>query len=148
MAVSIRKSTLCDSSGVFTRSFIKKDETITHFRLGRLGAQGNHSLQIDFGVHTQEPDGAFEFINHSCNPNCYVDKELRLVALRNIKVNEELSYDYCTTEYDLEDVQFSCDCKSKNCRGQIKGFKYLSDNEKARLRPYLAPYLRGEPIKL
>jgi uncharacterized protein len=37
------------------------------------------------------------FINHSCQPNCYVDirgRDIWIRAARNIREGEELSYDY------------------------------------------------------
>jgi len=61
-------------------------------------------------------------INHSCNPNCEVEgKGLKLwiSALRDIKKNEELSYDYGFS-YCKEDLnKFICKCGSKNCCGYI-----------------------------
>ena len=71
-------------------------------------------------------DGDFKFntarlINHSCNPNCEVDgKGLKLwiVAIRDIKKGEELSYDY-GFGYDEDYKQFPCKCGTKNCCGYI-----------------------------
>lgn len=40
-----------------------------------------------------------KFINHSCTPNCYyqiVDKTIWIRAARNIRLGEELTYDYQT----------------------------------------------------
>ena len=39
------------------------------------------------------------FINHSCTPNCYTivkDQTIWIVAARNIRKGEELTYDYST----------------------------------------------------
>jgi len=39
------------------------------------------------------------FINHSCTPNCYtwvIGETIWIVAARNIRKGEELTYDYCT----------------------------------------------------
>ena len=39
------------------------------------------------------------FINHSCTPNCYtrvIGQKIWIIAARNIRTGEELSYDYCT----------------------------------------------------
>ena len=61
-------------------------------------------------------------INHSCNPNCEVEgKGVRLwvIALRDIKKEEELSYDYGFS-FSKEDLNnFICRCRSKNCCGYI-----------------------------
>ena len=61
------------------------------------------------------------FINHSCNPNCEVEgKGLKLwiTAIKDIKKDEELSYDY-GFGYDADYKQFPCKCGSQNCGGYI-----------------------------
>ena len=71
-------------------------------------------------------DGDFKFntarlINHSCNPNCEVDGrglKLWIFALRNIKKNEELTYDYGFS-YDKDFKDYICKCGSDNCCGYI-----------------------------
>jgi SET domain-containing protein len=65
------------------------------------------------------------YINHSCDPNCEVEKTndiLWIVALRDIKEGEELSYDY---GYTLEHYKDNpCNCGAKNCCGYILGQQY------------------------
>ncbi len=71
-------------------------------------------------------DGDFKFntarlINHSCNPNCEVledNKQLWIFAIRKIKKNEELTYDYGFS-FDKDYKQYVCKCGSKNCVGYI-----------------------------
>ena len=71
-------------------------------------------------------DGDFKFntarlINHSCEPNCEVledNKQLWIFALRDIKKNEELTYDYGFS-FDKDYKQYVCKCGSKNCVGYI-----------------------------
>ena len=71
-------------------------------------------------------DGDFKFntarlINHSCNPNCEVledNKQLWIFAMRNVKKNEELTYDY-GFGFDKDYKQYVCKCGSKNCVGYI-----------------------------
>merc|ERR1712080_339624 len=61
-----------------------------------------------------------KYINHSCEPNCYVVKTtigswygLLVKALRPIAKGEELSYDY-----ELKEIgnKLECYCRSKNCK--------------------------------
>ena len=72
-------------------------------------------------------DGNFKFnkarlINHSCNPNCEVLEEnkpvLWITAMKDIKKNEELSYDY-GFNFDCNYKDHVCKCGSKNCVGFI-----------------------------
>jgi len=71
-------------------------------------------------------DGDFKFntarlINHSCSPNCEVldyKKKLWIFAIRDIKKNEELTYDYGFS-FDKDYKQFVCKCGSDKCVGYI-----------------------------
>lgn len=65
------------------------------------------------------------YINHSCNPNCEVDLikgHLWIIALKNIKKDEEITYNY---GYDFEDYkEHPCKCGSENCVGYILAKKH------------------------
>ena len=80
------------------------------------------------------------YINHSCNPNCEVDiikNEIWISAIKNIKKNTELSYDY-GYPFDKDDFKdHECKCGSKKCIGYIisqddwtKYEKYKKNNKK------------------
>jgi hypothetical protein len=60
------------------------------------------------------------YINHSCRPNCesqIVRGRVWIVALRAIKPEEELTYDYY---YDFDHYQdHPCRCGAKDCAGYI-----------------------------
>ncbi len=59
-------------------------------------------------------------INHSCEPNCETDIQdgrIWIIAVREIKKGEEITYDYC---YDLDSwEEHPCKCGSENCVGYI-----------------------------
>ena len=58
------------------------------------------------------------FINHSCSPNAEAqeaDGRIWIVALREIKAGEEITFNY---NYDLEDYrEHPCKCGAGNCVG-------------------------------
>jgi uncharacterized protein len=60
------------------------------------------------------------FINHSCSPNCeaqWDEETIWIVALRDIRAGEELTFNY---GYDLEDYrEHPCRCGAVNCVGFI-----------------------------
>ena len=61
------------------------------------------------------------YLNHSCNPNSYVDlKTLHLKASRDISPGEEITLDYEQTEWEMKNP-FTCICNSDNCRRKIVG---------------------------
>jgi uncharacterized protein len=50
-----------------------------------------------------------KYINHDCDPNCYVDerdeRSLNLITLRPVKAGEEL-----TIDYGYEEIYAGCNC--------------------------------------
>ncbi|KAF2271723.1 uncharacterized protein EI97DRAFT_260417 [Westerdykella ornata] len=66
------------------------------------------------------------FCNHSCNPNCYVDKwvvgdklRMGIFAERKIKAGEELVFNYNVDRYGADPQP--CYCGEPNCTGFIGG---------------------------
>ncbi|KIV90513.1 hypothetical protein PV10_07810 [Exophiala mesophila] len=66
------------------------------------------------------------FCNHSCNPNCYVDKwvvgdklRMGIFAERHIKAGEELVFNYNVDRYGANPQP--CYCGESNCTGFIGG---------------------------
>ena len=65
------------------------------------------------------------YINHSCDPNCEVHTTSRtiwLVALRDIKAGEELTFNY---GYELDDeTEWPGTCGAEHCCGYILAQQY------------------------
>ncbi|PLB34689.1 SET and WW domain protein [Aspergillus candidus] len=66
------------------------------------------------------------FCNHSCNPNCYVDKwvvgeklRMGIFAERDIQAGEELVFNYNVDRYGADPQP--CYCAEPNCTGFIGG---------------------------
>jgi SET domain-containing protein len=56
------------------------------------------------------------FINHSCTPNCYTQvsgDQIWIIAARNIRKGEELTYDYMTDGPGHIQCQCRPNCKTK-----------------------------------
>ncbi|MDP3916886.1 MAG: SET domain-containing protein-lysine N-methyltransferase [Nanoarchaeota archaeon] len=61
-----------------------------------------------------------KYINHSCSPNAESlndNDRIWIVALRDIKSGEEITYDYCLETEDPDD--HPCRCGALNCKGLI-----------------------------
>ncbi len=67
--------------------------------------------------------------NHSCNANTGMNG-LNVVALRNIRIHEELTLDY-SSFLDETMEPFECRCGADQCRGLIKGVDGNSVNTRA-----------------
>jgi hypothetical protein len=89
----------------------------------QLGDIESFALQISphFYLFLDEPA---RFFNHSCEPNCGLTPELKLISLRDIGKGEELSYDYSTTMME-RDWKLSCKCNKPGCRKVIRDFDQL-----------------------
>lgn len=74
----------------------------------------------------------YVFFNHSCVPNAGIRGKSLLVAIKNIKQGEEITYDYSTTEWTYDKFgrykgwAMECNCRSRSCRGVIEQFPNLS----------------------
>jgi len=138
--------------GLFAAERIKKGSTILEILGKRITEEesGEWDLQIEENTFIRSPKIAPDnYLNHSCDPNAFMKKigrNFSLVALKSIKKDEEIMFDYDTTDYDNKAIQKKhfpeCLCGAKNCRKVIRGFKYLNDRQKAQLEKFLLPYLK------
>ncbi len=128
--------------GLFTSENIPANCLIFKFKGELLSKPNKYSLQIDEKKHLDSSRDIDDNLNHSCEPNSYIDfTNLSLISKRVIKRNEEITFNYCTTEEKLS-KPFECYCGSINCYKIIKGFEYLDKLQKEKLFKYLSPYLK------
>lgn len=101
------------------------------------------SLQIGNGRHVVGREGTVGYLNHSCEPNTFLDFRCLCVrALKDIRAGEEIGINYAATEYEMHH-SFRCECGSPACLRTIAGFKFLTRDQQLYLKPYLAPYFLG-----
>jgi hypothetical protein len=79
------------------------------------------------------------YSNHSCNPNLGVRGEITLVAMRDIRVGEELTHDWATTDDDEYSVE--CECGAANCRKILTGKDWQKPELQKRHASYFSAYL-------
>lgn len=95
-------------------------------------ADHNHPalLQVSSNLYIGPSGGPDDYINHSCNPNCFlhcVGKRAILFSLYDIPADTEITFDYSTSSTDsLDKWKMDCLCGDPNCRKVISGFQYLS----------------------
>ncbi len=108
-----------------------------------------YSIQIGPEQHVGVPRGisfgqdvdryAWRFLNHSCEPNATV-RGRQLVAMSDIPALGEVTFDYNTTERTMAEP-FQCRCGASSCLGVIRGYDFLPDEQKRRIRAGVAAYL-------
>ena len=107
--------------GMFTMSPIKKGACIIEYTGRRLSTPEQYtsrSRYIFIISDRKRIDGATRtnrarYINHSCRPNCEIDivrGRVWVLAKRNIKTGEELSYDYDTEYFERYIKPKGCVC--------------------------------------
>ncbi len=131
--ILIIKETGKYGKGVFAARDISEGEKIIKFtgevidleeRTRRVdnGEMGNgDGLQIDKEKYIILDPIPFLF-NHSCSPNSAFKKEADLLAIRGIKKDEEITYDYSVVagpNITPEMWTMVCKCGSSNCRKKL-----------------------------
>lgn len=131
--------------GVFAlREFRKGDIVIKGVVEKVIKGRGEHTFTIH-GVHVVLAGPAC-LVNHSCDPNCrHVFNEsgtFDFVARRDIARDEQVTHDTSAYEYEVEHFSQTCLCGSDNCRGEVKGWKDLTKEERESIREYAIPFLQ------
>lgn len=78
--------------------------------------------QVDDGVFARNSPTAWLY-NHSCTPNSMISNR-QMIALRDIRIGEEVTYDYGLTEVDLQ-FHLWCRCGSEACRKLVTNRDFL-----------------------
>jgi uncharacterized protein len=132
MGLIIRSSDI-HAAGCYTTSPIRRGAKVVEYTGPRITKrQGDRiydgrPVTYLFGIENNEGKdtvidghGMAMFINHSCDPNCVTEQDdngrVWIMAIRDIKAGEELTYDYLL--YDGDD-DAPCHCGSPKCRGTM-----------------------------
>jgi len=142
------KETPSRGSGVFAIRDILKDEIITEFNGPLIRIEQMEGIPKEVWDHLLNV-GANEYIiarepgvrtNHSCDPNAGIIKDVFLVAMRNIKKDEEVTFDYSITIVDNWNLQ--CMCGSPLCRQVIGKYRDLPDGLKKKYEKYTPEWIK------
>ena len=142
------------NKGIFAFRDIKKEEIISRFK-GPIKFKINRNkrdalLHPDWvGItkdHWMDPERPQKFFNHSCNPNASIKGRIFIESIKNIRKDEEITFDYSTIEGDLR-WEMKCKCKEKNCRKIIKSIQFLPKRQIIKYMPYIPAYFKNLYIK-
>ncbi|KAL4636164.1 histone-lysine N-methyltransferase ASH1L isoform X1 [Arapaima gigas] len=120
-------------SGQFIIEYLGEVVSEQEFRKRMIEQYYTHSdhycLNLDSGmvIDSYRMGNEARFINHSCEPNCEMQKwsvngvyRIGLFALKDMDSGTELTYDYNFHSFNTEEQQV-CKCGSESCRGIIGG---------------------------
>jgi SET domain-containing protein len=132
MGLIVRTSAI-HAIGVFTTQDIPQGSRIVEYtgpRISTEEAERRYAQREEtylFGLTDSDQvidgTGTAAFINHSCEPNCEADEfdgHVWILALRDIRAGEELTYDYNLYDGDDSDPA-PCHCGAARCRGTMYG---------------------------
>jgi hypothetical protein len=139
--------------GLFTRHPIQSGEvvlvwggtilTAADIRTGK-ARSGSASIVAE-GLYLADdladPDSPDYFLNHSCDPNLWLQDEITLIARREIQAGEEVTGDYALWETDPAWVIEPCRCGALACRGRITGNDWQIPALQQRYRGHFVPLI-------
>ncbi|XP_030042200.1 histone-lysine N-methyltransferase ASH1L isoform X2 [Microcaecilia unicolor] len=120
-------------AGQFIIEYLGEVVSEQEFRNRMIEQYHNHNdhycLNLDSGmvIDSYRMGNEARFINHSCDPNCEMQKwsvngvyRIGLYALKDMPAGTELTYDYNFHAFNMEKQQL-CKCGFDKCRGIIGG---------------------------
>lgn len=143
-----------DGRGVYALRPLKKGEVIAiyggfiisrneYVRLEKtkFKAIADYATPVAGGFYlVSNKDGRLEdddFFNHSCEPNAGIKGHLIMVAMRDIRKGEEITYDYCMSDVGL-DYGFTCRCSKPSCRKTVRGDDWKKPSLQKKYRGYFS----------
>lgn len=136
--------------GIYAIRDINKDEVITEFTGpvvtipefdGFPDEVVNHLFNIGVDKYIMAREPAVR-TNHSCEFNAGIVKDVFLVAMRDIKAGEEVTFDYSTIIADAWVME--CGCGSHLCRKTIGKYVDLPLEVKQRYLKYTPEWIKQQ----
>jgi hypothetical protein len=132
-------------AGVVALDIFKKGSVVYEFEGEVIEEPSRTSIEVYEDIHLEDDLKIASFINHKCKPNSKVKylsgrggwgdrfdvfhattrveklgkkrgRKIRFIALKNIEIGEQITFDYNTTEYKIFQP-FKCDCHGKLIKG-------------------------------
>lgn len=155
------KNTTKKGTGYFAKVPIEKNEIIIiqagkimkydSIEEGEYAPFADHCFQVDRDIlicpmepNRKKLDGIFQ-VNHSCNPNCGFRGQIVLIAMRDIKTGEEITYDYAMTDANYDQVEctkMECFCGAENCRKLVTGEDWKKKGLQQRYKGFFSAFIQ------
>lgn len=158
--IVLRKSPI-EGKGLFARELIKKGEIIwkgptaeKSYRLSEIKKWPQKKQDtFDFyayqtgkdtytGPLNGKPKDPSLYMNHSCDPNSWFSGDNLLLARRDIKRGQEVTYDYETSDTDTG-WSMQCRCGSQHCRKILDGRAYLKKTFQKTYKNHVLSHIRA-----
>lgn len=119
---------------------------LTNSQAGRLFTKDQdyfYNIEENFVIAPLDPENPTDDwrMNHCCEPNCGVLGQIVFVALKDISIGEELTFDYAMTETDPE-YTLNLQCHKKECRGCFTGEDWKLPKIQKKYKGYFSLYVQ------
>ncbi len=126
---------------------IRKGEIVTAFDGRLLGDDfddwtdeiNNHVIQCGPSLW-REARGLAAYVNHSCEPNCGIKRRFHVVAMRDIRAGESVTWDYEMTEKSWW-WRMPCKCGAPTCRKIIGSYARMPKATRAKYKGFISSWL-------
>ena len=149
-----KRSSPIEGRGLFVKRAIKMGEVVvvkggyilTRTQRDRIGRElGPSEIQITedlfIGPSTKrQREGGMMHLNHSCEPNLGLQGQIVFLALRDIRADEEVTFDYAMTDHEAYEMK--CRCGTPSCRGTITGFDWLKPEIQSKYDGYFSWFIQ------
>jgi uncharacterized protein len=135
--------------GLFAARDISQDQIIVEFKGPRIKIPDMTGIPREVWDHLLNV-GVDEYIiarepavrtNHSCDPNAGIVRDVFLVAMRDIKKDEEITFDYSVVTADNWTLE--CRCGSPRCRKIVGNYIDLPDELKRKYDRYTPDWIKA-----
>jgi hypothetical protein len=157
-SLEVRESKI-NGKGVFTTSSISKKERLAIFggdimmidELDNLSESlQDYPMQIEerfvMGSREQRAPEIADYFNHSCDPNSGFRGQIFLVALRDIKKDEEITFDYAMVVSESHGsslvFEMDCECGSPACRKKISEDDWKNPCLRGKYNGFFSQYIQ------
>jgi hypothetical protein len=156
-----------DGNAVFAKKDIKKDSILfvmggyildieAENELTGIVSDKPIELSENFSIGPRKasdlPKMPQHYVNHSCEPNTGFDGQVFMVAMKKIKIGDEIVYDYGmimhTNKASNSYFEFNCVCGKKACRGKIGENDWKNPKLQKKYDGYFQHYLQKKINKL
>ncbi len=151
--IQIRRSTHGAGFSYFANKNFKKGDLVMQLFGKLIDHQTNHySVQIGYSHHILPYRLTGKYLNHSCEPSCYISTGEngfpRLMAKNKIEKGEEINFAYWMSEFmwnkHASENTVSCLCNTPSCKHKIISYSQLSDKDKKLCKNYISTYLLNQ----
>ncbi len=143
--------------GVFSKKDIQKESLLAVFggyiMTLKEEAQLDNSIKdsahqiydnLVIGIKNKQEIQSVDFFNHSCEPNAGFKGQIFLIAMKNIKRGEEVTFDYAMVLGGDEPYELDCLCKKNTCRGKVTNIDWKKRDLQRKYRGYFQWYIQNK----